>query len=136
PAQVDWLVVDGERVRAECAAQSSELITNADRTRPLRAEHPAYVIYTSGSTGLPKGVVVSHAGIAGIRAEQAARYEVDGASRVLHFASPSFDLSVFEHLLMLAGAATLVVVPPTVYGGAELAELLRRERVTHVGMTP
>ena len=28
--------------------------------------HAAYVIYTSGSTGVPKGVVVSHAGLASL----------------------------------------------------------------------
>ncbi|MTJ91223.1 AMP-binding protein, partial [Nocardia seriolae] len=33
-------------------------MTDGERVRPLRAEHPAYVIYTSGSTGVPKGVVV------------------------------------------------------------------------------
>ena len=31
---------------------------------------PAYVIYTSGSTGVPKGVVVTHRGLAGLVAER------------------------------------------------------------------
>ena len=36
----------------------------------------AYVIYTSGSTGVPKGVVVSHRGLAGLVASQADRFQV------------------------------------------------------------
>ena len=40
--------------------------TDCDRIAPLRPGHPAYVIFTSGSTGVPKGVVVTHAGIPGL----------------------------------------------------------------------
>ena len=39
-------------------------MTDADRLAALRSAQIAYVIYTSGSTGLPKGVVVTHAGLA------------------------------------------------------------------------
>jgi nonribosomal peptide synthetase DhbF len=42
----------------------------------LDARHPAYVIYTSGSTGNPKGVVVTHTGLADFTAEQRERYSV------------------------------------------------------------
>ncbi|WP_280373860.1 non-ribosomal peptide synthetase, partial [Nocardia wallacei] len=56
--------------------------------------------------------------------------------RTLHFASPSFDASVLELLLAVGGAATMVVAAPSVYGGDELAALLRREEVTHAFVTP
>ncbi|WP_143837644.1 AMP-binding protein, partial [Nocardia seriolae] len=104
--------------------------------RPLRAEHPAYVIYTSGSTGVPKGVVVTHTGLVNFVTEQVERYRLDSSSRALHFASPSFDASILEFLLAVGNAGTLVVVPPGIYGGEELAELIRRERVTHALITP
>ncbi|MFR9753249.1 amino acid adenylation domain-containing protein, partial [Nocardia sp. 004] len=136
PDAVEWVSIDS----LECARQleefSAEPVTYADRVRVLRAEHPAYVIYTSGSTGLPKGVSVTQAGLAGFCAEQRDRYGVTEASRTLHFASPSFDASVLELLLALGGAATMVVVSPSVYGGDELAAVLGREGVTHAFVTP
>ncbi|WP_157555490.1 amino acid adenylation domain-containing protein, partial [Nocardia crassostreae] len=109
---------------------------DADRVRPLRPEHPAYVIYTSGSTGVPKGVVVTHAGLANFCVEQTIRYELDSGSRALHFASPSFDASMLEFLLAIGAGGTLVVVPPGVYGGEELSELIKSERATHAFITP
>nr|WP_054815874.1 non-ribosomal peptide synthetase [Nocardia arizonensis] len=136
PARVAWSVLDSAELVAELAGHSGEPVTYADRVRPLRAEHPAYVIYTSGSTGLPKGVVVTQAGLSSFCDEQRDRYRVTSESLTLHFASPSFDASVLELLLALGGAATMVVVAPTVYGGDELAALLRRERVTHAFITP
>uniref|UniRef100_UPI002454E29D amino acid adenylation domain-containing protein n=2 Tax=Nocardia farcinica TaxID=37329 RepID=UPI002454E29D len=136
PGDVEWLVLDDPATVDLLAAQSGEPVTGVDRVRPLLAEHPAYVIYTSGSTGLPKGVVVTQAGLASFCEEQRERYRVTEESRTLHFASPSFDASVLELLLALGGAATMVVVSPTVYGGAELAGLLRRTGVTHAFITP
>ncbi|MEV0293120.1 amino acid adenylation domain-containing protein [Nocardia sp. NPDC050710] len=134
PGLVEWLELDD--MASELAAESTEPITNADRMRPLRAEHPAYVIYTSGSTGVPKGVVVTQAGLGGLCDEERARYRAGANSRVLLFASPSFDASIFEMLMAIGAAATMVVVAPSVYGGDELAGLLARERVTHAVITP
>ncbi|MEU7633757.1 amino acid adenylation domain-containing protein [Nocardia sp. NPDC049220] len=136
PDQLDWLVIDTVGFAGELDAQQVEPITDRDRPRPLRPEHPAYVIYTSGSTGTPKGVVVTHAGLSSFCTEQRERYRVTSSSRTLHFASPSFDASVLELLLAVGGAATMVAAAPTVYGGADLTELLRRERVTHAFVTP
>ncbi|WP_153349225.1 condensation domain-containing protein, partial [Nocardia aurantia] len=132
PESVDWLVLDEQPLDGRSAAA----VTDTDRVRPLRAEHPAYVIYTSGSTGLPKGVVVTHAGLANFTAEQNVRYDVDSDTRALHFASPSFDASMLEFLLAIGRGGTLVVVPPGIYGGEELTELIRREGATHTFLTP
>ncbi|WP_425454130.1 amino acid adenylation domain-containing protein [Nocardia tenerifensis] len=136
PGQVEWLVIDGDSTLRSLERHSTEPITNADRVRQLRAEHPAWVIYTSGSTGAPKGVVATQAGIAGFCEEQRTHYGVTSSARTLHFSSPSFDASMLELLLALGGAANMVVVAPTVFGGDDLAELLRRERVTHAFITP
>ncbi|WP_063061782.1 non-ribosomal peptide synthetase, partial [Nocardia sienata] len=132
PDSVDWLVLD----ELDSRRFSEEAVTDADRVRPLTPANTAYVIYTSGSTGLPKGVVVTHAGLANFSAEQVERYGLNRHSRALAFASPSFDASILELLLAVGSAGALVVVPPGTYGGAELGELIARERVTVGLITP
>ncbi|MGK8501398.1 amino acid adenylation domain-containing protein [Nocardia asiatica] len=136
PAEVPWLALDDARVSARVAANPPSPIANFERPTRPRAAQTAYVIYTSGSTGRPKGVAVTHAGLAALCAELAARPPLNEHARVLHFASPSFDASVLELLLAISRAATLVIAPPTVYGGSALAELLARESITHVFLTP
>ena len=136
PDHAEWLLLDDPITTQLLQRYPAERVTNQDRVRPLHGAHPAYVIYTSGSTGVPKGVVITHQGLSGLCDEQRTRYRVTSAARTLHFASPSFDASVLELLLALGSAATMVVVAPTVYGGAELAAVLRRERVTHAFVTP
>ncbi|MBH0122855.1 AMP-binding protein, partial [Rhodococcus sp. CX] len=136
PDSVEWLALDSAELAAECAAVSGAPVTYADRVGSLSVDNTAYVIYTSGSTGLPKGVTVTHGGLSNLSAEQRERFKIDSSSRTMHFASPSFDASILELLLAVGAGATMVIVPPTVYGGDELAELLRKEGVTHAFITP
>jgi amino acid adenylation domain-containing protein len=101
------------------------------------ADHLAYVIYTSGSTGTPKGVMVAHRGIPGLAAAQGAGLSVDRASRVLQFASMSFDASVWEMAMAFFSGATLVLAPrDRLLPGRGLIALLREERITHLTLSP
>ncbi|MFD1546200.1 amino acid adenylation domain-containing protein, partial [Nonomuraea guangzhouensis] len=109
---------------------SSEL-TDAERRAPLTPRSPAYVIYTSGSTGRPKGVVVTHHGLAATVASMRERLQCGPGSRVLQLASPSFDVSVMELLMALTFGGALVIAPPHVRGGEELATLLAEQRISH-----
>ncbi|WP_354571578.1 amino acid adenylation domain-containing protein [Rhodococcus sp. UYP9] len=136
PKTVDWLVLDDPASVAELGGNDDSPVMAADRVRPLHATHGCYMIYTSGSTGVPKGVVVTHAGLSDLAVELRELYSLTSSSRTLHFASPSFDASVFELLMAVTASSTMVVAPPSVYGGMELAELLREERVTHAVITP
>ncbi|WP_446224336.1 amino acid adenylation domain-containing protein [Nocardia sp. IBHARD005] len=131
-----WLELDDAETATHIAALPAHPISYTDRIRTLDERHPAYVIYTSGSTGKPKGVVVTHTGLAGLVAAERAHYRVAADSRVLHVCSPNFDVSVLELLLTFSAGATLVIAPPGVFGGFELADLLRREQVSHMLITP
>nr|WP_280345500.1 non-ribosomal peptide synthase/polyketide synthase [Nocardia neocaledoniensis] len=136
PALGEWLVLDDAVLRAEIAQQSDAPITDADRRGAVRTGNTAYMIYTSGSTGLPKGVVVSHTGVANFAAAQVAQFGLGKDARTLAFASPSFDASILEFLLAVGSAGTLVITPVGVVGGEELAEIIDGQQLTHVFLTP
>ncbi|SEC47016.1 non-ribosomal peptide synthase domain TIGR01720/amino acid adenylation domain-containing protein [Amycolatopsis tolypomycina] len=111
-------------------------LTDADRRRPLRLDHPAYLIYTSGSTGVPKGVLVTHRGLAGFFAAMREQYDVRPGDRVLEFSSPSFDASILELGMALPHGAALVVPPPGPLLGDRLADVLAEHQVTHALIPP
>ncbi|MGW4569095.1 amino acid adenylation domain-containing protein, partial [Streptomyces sp. NPDC004561] len=128
PREPDRLVLDS----AEAAALL-ETLPETDPRIAVDPANPAYVIYTSGSTGRPKGVVVGHAGVAVLVAEHAERCAIDTSSRVLQFASPSFDASVSEVFPTLLTGATLVLPPE----GSPLSALSDPGTgVTHVTLVP
>jgi amino acid adenylation domain-containing protein/non-ribosomal peptide synthase protein (TIGR01720 family) len=131
------LIIDDPRTRAVLDTYPDTDPTDTHRATPLTPAHPAYVIYTSGSTGTPKGVVVTHAGIPSLAAAQVERLGVGAGSRVLQFASPSFDASFWELCLALLSGAALVVAPPArLLPGAPLAALVGDQRVTHATVPP
>ncbi|CRK13661.1 hypothetical protein BN1708_010896 [Verticillium longisporum] len=66
----------------------------------------AYVMYTSGSTGTPKGVGITHD--AATQSLLAHDRHVPEFERFLQFASPTFDVSVFEIFFPLFRGCTLV----------------------------
>ncbi|MCK8675715.1 amino acid adenylation domain-containing protein, partial [Rhodococcus sp. HM1] len=136
PEAVPWLMLDDPALAARIATAPADPVTDADRPATLRLDHPAYLIYTSGSTGRPKGVVTTHRSLENFAIDQRRRFATGPGSRVMHFSSPSFDASIFEYLGAFGSGATLVVVPPTVYGGDELARVLREQQVTHGFITP
>jgi amino acid adenylation domain-containing protein len=136
PAGVAVLVVDDPQTLSAWEQTPDQAVTDTDRLSPLLVEHPAYVIYTSGSTGWPKGVVVSHAGLASFSAAEIERYAVVAGDRVLQFSSPSFDASVLELCMSLPAGAALVVVPPGPLLGEQLAQVLTEHRVTHALIPP
>ncbi|KQU49397.1 non-ribosomal peptide synthetase [Rhodococcus sp. Leaf278] len=136
PPELPWVELDDPASVAELEHAAETPPAPAELTGPVSASTAAYVIYTSGSTGLPKGVVVSHRGLANLAASRKELHRVEPSSRFLHNTSPSFDMAVGEMISALSAAATLVISPPTILGGAELAAFIRDERITHALMTP
>ncbi|WP_308115121.1 MULTISPECIES: non-ribosomal peptide synthetase [unclassified Rhodococcus (in: high G+C Gram-positive bacteria)] len=136
PDTCEWTVLDDAVFRSSLTEVPDDRVAAVDRVSPLRADNPAYVIYTSGSTGLPKGVVVTHTGLADLAGEQLERYGLTARSRTLHFASPSFDASILELMLAVASGSTMVIAPTDIYGGDELGRFLHDNKVTHAFVTP
>jgi len=97
----------------------------------------AYVIYTSGSTGQPKGVLLEQRGLTNLVHVLLDRFRLTPESRVLQFASFSFDASVSEIVATLAAGARLVLAPrEKLRSPDELLALLRREAITVVTLPP
>ncbi|WP_256252292.1 non-ribosomal peptide synthetase [Streptomyces sp. yr375] len=136
-AGVEILALDDPQVTAVWDRVHDGDLTDRDRHAPLRADHPAYVIYTSGSTGRPKGIVSTHRGAAPFARTLAERFAVTPDSRILQFASPSFDSTFLEECMSLLSGATLVGAPAErLRPGPELAKLLGSGLASHVLLIP
>ncbi|MDQ1039010.1 amino acid adenylation domain-containing protein/non-ribosomal peptide synthase protein (TIGR01720 family) [Streptomyces sp. V3I8] len=125
------LPVDTPDVRA---AWQDSPVTDPDTT--LTPAHPAYIIFTSGSTGLPKGVTVTHAGIAALSRTTQERLALTRDARVLQVAAPSFDAAFWELVQTLTTGATLVIPTQQRVVGDDLARTLADRRITHVMLPP
>jgi nonribosomal peptide synthetase DhbF len=129
-------VLLAEQIGGVVAGLAGGVVVDAERAGPLLPAHPAYVIYTSGSTGTPKGVVVSHAGLASLAYAQAGAFGAGAGSRLLQFASPSFDVSVMELLIVFPVGGALVIPPPGPLSGEVLAAVLGELAVSHAFIPP
>ncbi|MBB5857515.1 non-ribosomal peptide synthase/polyketide synthase [Amycolatopsis umgeniensis] len=137
PAErVEFMLRDADPVLVVDRELDAAGYDDTDPGTPVDPAQPAYVIYTSGSTGRPKGVVVSHAGLASFSAAEIEHCEVRPGDRVLAFSSPSFDASILELCLSLPAGAALVIPPEGPLLGTPLADVLRRQRVTHALIPP
>ncbi|HEV2844000.1 MAG TPA: amino acid adenylation domain-containing protein, partial [Thermoanaerobaculia bacterium] len=134
-----WLRADsGISLVLTPAELSEDLEESAERLPFLTGpENLAYVIYTSGSTGTPKGVLVSHRGLDNLAEAQGRLFGIDENSRVLQFASMSFDASVSEIAMAFrAGAALVLAGRRSLLPGPELIELLRDRGITKATLPP
>ncbi|NPD29818.1 non-ribosomal peptide synthetase, partial [Corallococcus exiguus] len=126
--------------RALCLDTERESLARESTDAPVTGVTPAnmaYLLYTSGSTGTPKGTAVEHRGVANLVTHEAVAYGIGPGSRVLQFASLSFDLSVEEIFTTLCNGATLVLAPlEKLMPGAPLPVLLREQELSVVSLTP
>jgi amino acid adenylation domain-containing protein len=113
-------------------------LANQPTENPLSnnfAKDLAYVIYTSGSTGKPKGVMIEHFGAVNLATFQHHYFHTNTDSRILQFASLSFDAATWEVLMSLCSGATLQLVPMSQIQ-TDLTDILQKQAITHATLPP
>ncbi|RFB38346.1 non-ribosomal peptide synthetase [Brevibacillus sp. VP] len=92
----------------------------------------AYIIYTSGSTGKPKGVLINHRCVINMQLT-AETFGISPTSRVLQFASFSFDSSVGEiFYTLLNGACLYLVEKDLLLSGNEFVLWLKKNKISSI----
>jgi amino acid adenylation domain-containing protein len=129
-----------DMIQIICLDKDRKIFSNmstANLAIRIQPDNLAYIIYTSGSTGKPKGVMVEHHGLCNLAQAQIQSFHVQSDSRVLQFASISFDASVSETIMALGSGATLCLGnSESLQPGPALVEYLKKQTITHVTLPP
>jgi amino acid adenylation domain-containing protein/non-ribosomal peptide synthase protein (TIGR01720 family) len=101
----------------------------------VHSDSPAYAFYTSGSTGKPKGAVVHHTHWVTSSTAFAPGLKISQASRVLQFASYTFDACLIEIFSTLMQGGT-VCVPDQASRTNDLVGVINKFNVNWATITP
>ncbi|RMJ16804.1 hypothetical protein CDV36_003523 [Fusarium kuroshium] len=117
-----------------------EMLQEADGKDVFRAPHnisdPAYVFFTSGSSGTPKGVVVGHSAIALSLSDVSATMGLDNTTRMLQFATCTFDTSLLETFATLIAGGCVCLPAPSQRLDGNLGHAINQLQASHLVLTP
>ncbi|KAF3492424.1 nonribosomal peptide synthetase [Arthroderma uncinatum] len=99
-----------------------------ERLPAVAPEDSAFIVFTSGSTGKPKGIIVEHRNLATCARDQYGPMGYTADCRILHFASYTFDLSIYETVVTLIFGGC-VCIPSEEQRLTDLAGCLRQYRI-------
>ncbi|KAL5365244.1 hypothetical protein BJX96DRAFT_179665 [Aspergillus floccosus] len=129
------LAVSGSSVEDPIPQERNRGLMDLKRLPKVQPHDLMYAVFTSGSTGTPKGVLIEHGSYCTAARECSSAHEIDKQSRMLQFASYSFDAFLAESLntLVVGGC---VCVPSEKDRQNGLAKSVREMQVTHAMLTP
>lgn len=99
-------------------------------------EDLAYVIYTSGSSGKPKGVEITHKGLANLVSWHQQAFSVTPGDRASHLAGLGFDAAVWELWPYLAAGASIHLADEATRTSAGLLRDWLLARKVTIGFVP
>ncbi|NUS16381.1 MAG: amino acid adenylation domain-containing protein, partial [Streptomyces sp.] len=108
----DWAVVDVDEP-GPWSGGGDGIAEDAEDIEPPAPTDPgqlAYAMYTSGSTGSPRAVLVEHDGAVNFVQSLQRLFALAPEDRMLQYASPGFDVSVFEIFCALLSGASLHMI--------------------------
>ena len=100
-------------------------------------DQPLYMIYTSGSTGVPKGVLKTHGAMMDYVEAFSQEYPYKEHEVIGNQTPFFFDASAKDLYLMLKHAATMVIIPTSMFSfPVKLVEYLNEKKVTVISWVP
>ena len=108
---------------------------NCDNPRvDIQEQQTAYIFYTSGTTGQPKGIAISHKGLAYYVLSAIDQFGMTPNDVALTIAKFSFSISLFDLMSSLTAGGSLRILPRDVimdYAG--LSSALEGATIVHIG---
>lgn len=101
PSHIENVIVLDKIFMSDPSQDSRKVEDDCLQLVSVQPSDPLYVIFTSGSTGTPKGILISHAAFATSSKGFSKALSLDFGSRVLQYASHTFDISILEILATL-----------------------------------
>ncbi|KAJ9297256.1 hypothetical protein DTO271G3_4549 [Paecilomyces variotii] len=117
---------------------AERLLSSSDEANfspSVTPKNAAYIIFTSGSTGAPKATVIEHRAYCSSARLHGPRMLIGEDSRVLQFASHTFDSSLVESLTTLMQGGC-VCIPNEEARVNDIASSINSMRVNHALLTP